>query len=140
MGRINLASSVPYHASQLYARNITAFLLHLVKDGKLNCNLADEIVRDTLLTRDGEMVNARVREFFGMAALQVRVSARKKHGVESHQQRQKDNAETQRCRRNAEKSKHKSSVVTRLMRMRRDDVGKFARQFVYFYAGGIYWV
>ena len=32
---INLASTVPYHASQMYARNITAFLLHLVKDGKL---------------------------------------------------------------------------------------------------------
>ena len=36
IGRINLASTVPYHASQMYARNMTAFLLHLVKDGKLN--------------------------------------------------------------------------------------------------------
>jgi len=71
IGRINVASGVPYHASQMYARNITAFLLHLVKDGKLECNLADEIVRDTLLTRDGEIVNARVREFFGLPALQV---------------------------------------------------------------------
>jgi H+-translocating NAD(P) transhydrogenase subunit alpha len=70
IGRINVASGVPYHASQMYARNVTAFLLHLVKDGKLECNLADEIVRDTLLTRGGEIVNARVREFFGMAALQ----------------------------------------------------------------------
>src|SRR5271166_2209889 len=69
IGRINVASGVPYHASQMYARNITAFLLHLVKEGKLNCNLADEIVRDTLLTRDGEIVNARVREFFGLPVL-----------------------------------------------------------------------
>jgi NAD(P) transhydrogenase subunit alpha len=69
IGRINVASGVPYHASQMYARNITAFLLHLVKDGKLECNLADEIVRDTLLTRGGEIVNVRVREFLGMAGL-----------------------------------------------------------------------
>jgi NAD(P) transhydrogenase subunit alpha len=71
IGRINIASGVPYHASQMYARNITAFLLHLVKDGKLQCNLADEIVRDTLLTRDGEIVNQRVREFFALPALQA---------------------------------------------------------------------
>ena len=69
IGRINLASTVPYHASQMYARNLTAFLLHLVKDGKLNLNLEDEIIRDTLLTRGGEVVNARVREFFSLPAL-----------------------------------------------------------------------
>ncbi|HEV1996484.1 MAG TPA: NAD(P) transhydrogenase subunit alpha [Candidatus Acidoferrum sp.] len=69
IGRINMASGVPYHASQMYARNITAFLLHLVKDGNLLLNLEDEIVRDTLLTRGGEVVNARVREFFSLPAL-----------------------------------------------------------------------
>ena len=69
IGRINLASTVPYHASSLYARNVTAFLLHLVKGGKLNLNLEDEITRDTLLTRGGEVVNARVREFFALPAL-----------------------------------------------------------------------
>ena len=69
IGRINLASTVPYHASSLYARNVTAFLVHLVKDGKLNLNLADEITRETLLTRGGEVVNARVREFFSLPAL-----------------------------------------------------------------------
>jgi H+-translocating NAD(P) transhydrogenase subunit alpha len=73
IGRINVASGVPYHASQMYARNVTAFLLHLVKDGKLNCNLQDDIVRDTLLTRDGEIVNQRVREFFALPALQSSV-------------------------------------------------------------------
>jgi NAD(P) transhydrogenase subunit alpha len=70
IGRINIASGVPYHASQMYARNITAFLLYLVKDGKLEMNRADEIARDTLLTRDGEIVNLRVREFFALPALQ----------------------------------------------------------------------
>jgi H+-translocating NAD(P) transhydrogenase subunit alpha len=69
IGTINLASTVPYHASSLYARNITAFLVHLVKDGKLNLKMDDEITRDTLLTRGGEIVNARVREFFSLPAL-----------------------------------------------------------------------
>jgi len=69
IGWFNLASTVPYHASQMYARNITAFLLHLVKDGKLQLDLEDEIVRETLLTRDGEVVNPRVREFFSLPAL-----------------------------------------------------------------------
>src|SRR5579862_7785094 len=41
IGWFNLASSVPYHASQMYARNVSAFLLHLLKDGKLQLNLQD---------------------------------------------------------------------------------------------------
>jgi H+-translocating NAD(P) transhydrogenase subunit alpha len=68
IGAFNLASSVPYHASQMYAKNVTAFLLNLVKDGKLQINEADEIHRETLLTYGGEIVNARVREFFGLPA------------------------------------------------------------------------
>ena len=69
IGRINLASTVPYHASQMYARNITAFLQYLVHDGKLELKLDDEIVRSTLLTRGGEIVNERVREFLSLPAL-----------------------------------------------------------------------
>jgi NAD(P) transhydrogenase subunit alpha len=69
IGYINVASTVPYHASQMYAKNLTAFLLHLGKEGKLQFNLEDEITRETLLTRGGEVVNARVREFFSMPAL-----------------------------------------------------------------------
>jgi len=69
IGAINIASGVPYHASQMYAKNITAFLMHLVKDQKLNLNLEDEIVRETLLTRGGEVVQPRVREFFALPAL-----------------------------------------------------------------------
>ncbi|HXM63535.1 MAG TPA: NAD(P) transhydrogenase subunit alpha [Terriglobales bacterium] len=69
IGRINIATEVPYHASQMYARNVTAFLLHIVKEGKLQINLEDEITRETLLTRDGEIVNHRVREFFKLPAL-----------------------------------------------------------------------
>jgi H+-translocating NAD(P) transhydrogenase subunit alpha len=69
IGRINLASTVPYHASQMYARNITAFLQYLVHDGKLELKLDDEIVRSTLLTRGGEIVNGRVREFLSLPVL-----------------------------------------------------------------------
>ncbi|HWY57450.1 MAG TPA: Re/Si-specific NAD(P)(+) transhydrogenase subunit alpha [Terriglobales bacterium] len=69
IGRINIATEVPYHASQMYARNITAFILHLGKDGKFQINLQDEITRETLLTRDGEIVNQRVREFCNLPAL-----------------------------------------------------------------------
>jgi NAD(P) transhydrogenase subunit alpha len=69
IGTINLASTVPYHASQMYARNLTNFLLNMVKDGKLNLNLDDEIVRSTLVTEGGEIVNPRIREFFSLPAL-----------------------------------------------------------------------
>ena len=72
IGQINLASTVPYHASSLYARNVTAFLLHLSKDGKIQLKLDDEITRETLLTRGGEIVNGRVREFFSLPALAAR--------------------------------------------------------------------
>ena len=67
IGYINLASRVPYHASQMYARNLTAFLSHLVKGGKLELNLQDQITSDTLATRDGQIVNAMVQRFFSLA-------------------------------------------------------------------------
>ena len=69
IGWYNLASTVPYHASQMYARNVTTFLLYLVKDGKLQLNTQDEIIRETMVTQGGEVVNARVREFFKLPAL-----------------------------------------------------------------------
>jgi NAD(P) transhydrogenase subunit alpha len=69
IGWFNLASTVPYHASHMYARNVSAFLLHVVKEGGLRLDLDDEIVRDTLLTHHGELVNARVREFFSLPPL-----------------------------------------------------------------------
>jgi NAD(P) transhydrogenase subunit alpha len=69
VGTVNLADGVPYHASMMYARNITSFLTHLIKDQKLNLNLEDEIVRETLLTRGGEIVNAWIREFFKLPAV-----------------------------------------------------------------------
>jgi NAD(P) transhydrogenase subunit alpha len=69
IGRINLATTVPYHASQMYARNITAFLLYLVKDGKFRFDASDDIVSSTLVTQAGEIANPRVREFFSLPAM-----------------------------------------------------------------------
>lgn len=66
IGAINFASGVPYHASQMYARNVTAFLQYVVKEGKLQLNTQDEIIRDTLVTHEGEIVNRRVRDFFSL--------------------------------------------------------------------------
>lgn len=69
IGTINLASGVPHHASQMYARNLAAFITNLVKDGKVRPPESDDIIRDTLLTQSGEVVNPRVREQLGMPAL-----------------------------------------------------------------------
>jgi NAD(P) transhydrogenase subunit alpha len=66
-GPVNLASSIPYHASQMYARNIATFLKHLIKDGALHLNLEDEIVRETLVTHAGEVVHPQVRQLLATA-------------------------------------------------------------------------
>ena len=68
LGPINLPSTLPYHASQMYAKNITAFLMNLVEDGKLRLNMEDEIIRDTLLTHEGEVVHTQVRELLDLSA------------------------------------------------------------------------
>jgi NAD(P) transhydrogenase subunit alpha len=63
LGPLNLASSAPYHASQMYSSNIVSFLkLMLAKDGSLQLKRDDEIIRETLVTRAGEIVHARVNE------------------------------------------------------------------------------
>ena len=77
IGWLNLASSVPYHASQMYARNLSTLLALLVKDGKLQLNLKDDIIRETLVTQGGEIVNARLREFFSLPALAAKEEAQK---------------------------------------------------------------
>ncbi len=69
IGSINLASTIPYHSSQMYAKNVATFLLYMVKDGKLQINPQDEIVRETLLTQGGEIVSARLREIYKLPAL-----------------------------------------------------------------------
>jgi NAD(P) transhydrogenase subunit alpha len=62
LGPENVPATVPYHASQMYSKNMQTFLSHLVKNGAVQLDLEDEITRDTLVTRDGVVVNARVKE------------------------------------------------------------------------------
>jgi NAD(P) transhydrogenase subunit alpha len=62
LGPTNLPSEAPYHSSQMYAKNITTFLLNLVKDKQLQINTEDEIIRDTLICRDGQVVNPRIQQ------------------------------------------------------------------------------
>jgi NAD(P) transhydrogenase subunit alpha len=71
LGPLNLPSTIPYHASQMYARNIATFLKYLVKDGKIALDREDEIVRETLVTHQGEVVHPRVRELLGLPASQA---------------------------------------------------------------------
>jgi H+-translocating NAD(P) transhydrogenase subunit alpha len=70
IGLTNLPSDIPYHASQMFAKNVTTFLLQLIKDGKLHLDLEDQITRDTLIARDGQIVHPRVQE-----ALSARTSS-----------------------------------------------------------------
>ena len=72
---LNLAATIPHHASQLYAKNLANFVQNMAKKGELQTGADDEIVRESLLTRGGEVVAARVREALGMAPLPARVPA-----------------------------------------------------------------
>jgi NAD(P) transhydrogenase subunit alpha len=69
VGPVNVASSVPYHASQLYGRNVSTFLLHLVRDKALNIDPADEITAGTLLCRGGDVVHPRLRQALSLPPL-----------------------------------------------------------------------
>ena len=61
-GLTNLPSTVPLHASQMYARTVTNYLMHLFKDGKLQLDLSDELTRGPLVTHQGELVHEVVRK------------------------------------------------------------------------------
>jgi NAD(P) transhydrogenase subunit alpha len=71
LGPTNLPADVPYHTSQLYAKNIATFLAHLVKSGLPNVALDDEICRDTLVTSGGQIVHPKVRERAGLPPLET---------------------------------------------------------------------
>ena len=59
---------MPIHASQMYSKNISNFLLLMIKDAKLHLDLEDEIIRETMVTRDGEVVQPKIRELLGLKA------------------------------------------------------------------------
>ena len=66
LGPLDLPADVPYHASQLYAKNITSYLQLLLKDRQIRLNLEDEILRETLVARDGKVVHPRVCELLSI--------------------------------------------------------------------------
>jgi len=68
IGPGNIPTTVPYHASQMYAKNIATFLLHLVDEGTLKIDTEDEITEGTLITRGGKVVNPRVLEAMGVSS------------------------------------------------------------------------
>ena len=67
LGPTNLPATVPYHASQMYAKNITTLLLHLITDGMVAIDLDDEITQGTLISHDGNVVHPRVQELLQAA-------------------------------------------------------------------------
>jgi NAD(P) transhydrogenase subunit alpha len=68
LGPLNLASTAPFHASQMYSSNVASFLkLMLAKDGTLNINRDDEIIRETLVTYGNDVVHPRVSELLGVS-------------------------------------------------------------------------
>ncbi len=69
VGEVNLAATVPHDASQLYARNISTFLQHAFPKGQNQPDWNDEILRETLLTREGEIAQPRIREFLQLPPL-----------------------------------------------------------------------
>ena len=71
LGPTNLPAEAPYHASQMFAKNVVTFLQHLVKKGEMQFNLDDEITRETLMTRDGQVVLGRLREMLELPPLET---------------------------------------------------------------------
>ncbi|MCH8839620.1 MAG: Re/Si-specific NAD(P)(+) transhydrogenase subunit alpha [Planctomycetes bacterium] len=69
LGPTNLPSEVPQHASQMYAKNMVTFLLNLTKEGKLDIDLNDEVIRDTLAAKDGQVQSERLRDMLGLGPL-----------------------------------------------------------------------
>ncbi len=74
LGPINLPATIPFHASQMYAKNVATFLLHLVDEGKLKIDTEDEITEGTLITQGGEVVNPRSSRGHGRLERRERVT------------------------------------------------------------------
>ena len=75
---LNVPSSVPLHASQMLARNFQNFLLHLLKKGELQLDLADEVTAGALITRGGEIVHPAVRSALVGLGVLLRARSRRR--------------------------------------------------------------
>ena len=69
LGPTNLPAEVPHHASQMVAKNLVTFLLHLTSDGELDIDFKDEIIRETLAAKDGQVQNKRLRDMLDLGPL-----------------------------------------------------------------------
>jgi NAD(P) transhydrogenase subunit alpha len=63
-GSLNLPSTMPIHASQLYAKNITSFITYMCPEGKLNFDMEDKIISGAMFTHNGEIVNEMTKKAF----------------------------------------------------------------------------
>lgn len=70
LGPTNLPSEVPYHASLMFSNNVVKFLQNLIKNGELNLNMEDEIIRDTLVAHQGQVLQPRLREVLKLGPLE----------------------------------------------------------------------
>ncbi len=68
VGTRNVPSTMPLHASQLYARNVANLLLHLVKDGAIKLDFDDEITKGSCVTHDGQIVSERAKQLLAAAS------------------------------------------------------------------------
>jgi NAD(P) transhydrogenase subunit alpha len=68
LGPLNMGASIPYHASQLYARNLANFLAHAVRNNWREAEPQDDIVRETRVAHAGQVTHARLREKLGLGA------------------------------------------------------------------------
>ncbi|CAA9523078.1 MAG: NAD(P) transhydrogenase alpha subunit [uncultured Thermomicrobiales bacterium] len=69
IGTLNLPSQMPFHASQMYSKNVQNLLALFIKDGRLNLNFDDDIVKGTVITHDGEVVHEATRSRLGLGSL-----------------------------------------------------------------------
>lgn len=75
LGPCNLSTTIPFHASQMFARNVVTFVKEITKDGAFALDMENEVHAGTLLTRDGEVVHTRIRELLGMPTETVKEGA-----------------------------------------------------------------
>jgi NAD(P) transhydrogenase subunit alpha len=68
IGTVNLPSTMPYHASQMYSRNVASLLALFLKDGKATLDMGDEVVKGTVITKDGEVVHEATKKVLGAPA------------------------------------------------------------------------
>jgi NAD(P) transhydrogenase subunit alpha len=90
IGPVNIPATIPYHASQMYAKNLTTFLFNLLKGEDGAMDMEDEIVAESLVTQNGEIVNTRVREAYGLSVNNEKVNEASPNEESSEQEQQED--------------------------------------------------